>query len=45
MKNSKAKWTGDAATITALVAEIDAHVFRLYALTPAEIAMAKGAQK
>jgi hypothetical protein len=36
-----AKRTGDAATVTALEAEIDTHVFRLYALTPAEIALVK----
>jgi adenine-specific DNA-methyltransferase len=36
-----AKRTGDAATVTALESEIDAHVFRLYALTPAEIALVK----
>ena len=36
-----AKRTGDAATVTSLEAEIDAHVFRLYALTPAEIALVK----
>jgi hypothetical protein len=58
-----AKRTGDAATVTALEAEIasqprkmfpeklpvavatggDTHVFRLYALTPAEIALVKSA--
>ena len=32
-----AKRTGDAATVQALESEIDTHVFRLYALTPAEI--------
>jgi hypothetical protein len=36
-----AKRTGDAATVTALESEIDTHVFRLYALTPAEIALVK----
>ena len=36
-----AKRTGDAATVTALEAEIDTQVFRLYALTPAEIALVK----
>jgi hypothetical protein len=36
-----AKRTGDAAKVTALESEIDAHVFRLYALTPAEIALVK----
>jgi hypothetical protein len=36
-----AKRTGNAATVTALESEIDAHVFRLYALTPAEIALVK----
>jgi len=41
-----AQRTGDAATVTALETEIDAHVFRLYALTPAEIELVKGsAQK
>jgi adenine-specific DNA-methyltransferase len=40
-----AKRTGDAATVTALESEIDAHVFRLYALTPAEIKMVKDATK
>jgi len=40
-----AKRTGDAATVTALESEIDTHVFRLYALTPAEIALVKAAQK
>jgi adenine-specific DNA-methyltransferase len=37
-----AKRTGNAATVTALEAEIDKHVFRLYALTPAEIKIVKG---
>jgi adenine-specific DNA-methyltransferase len=37
-----AKRTGDAAKVTALEAEIDTHVFRLYALTPAEIELVKG---
>ena len=36
-----AKRTGDAATVTALESEINTHVFRLYALTPAEIALVK----
>jgi TaqI-like C-terminal specificity domain/Eco57I restriction-modification methylase len=36
-----AKRTGDAATVTALESEIDAHVFRLYDLTPDEIAVVK----
>jgi hypothetical protein len=45
MKSSNGKWSGDDATLTALEAEIDAHVFRLYAITPAEIALVKGAQK
>jgi hypothetical protein len=36
-----AKRTGDAATVQALEAEIDTHVFRLYALTPAEIELVK----
>jgi hypothetical protein len=36
-----AQRTGNAATVTALESEIDAHVFRLYALTPAEIALVK----
>ncbi len=36
-----AKRTGNAATVAALESEIDAHVFRLYALTPAEIALVK----
>jgi hypothetical protein len=41
-----AQRTGDAATVTALESEIDTHVFRLYALTPAEIDLVKGtAQK
>jgi hypothetical protein len=40
-----AKRTGDAATVTALESEIDAHVFRLYALTPAEIALVKSTAK
>jgi hypothetical protein len=40
-----AKRTGDAATVTALEAEIDTHVFRLYALTPAEIDLVKGTAK
>ena len=30
---------GDAAQVEALEAEIDTHVFRLYGLTPQEIAM------
>lgn len=38
-----AKRTGDAATVTALETEIDTHVFRLYALTPAEIKLVKEA--
>jgi hypothetical protein len=37
--------TGDAATVTALESEINAHVFRLYALTPAEIELVKGTAK
>jgi len=36
-----AKRTGDAATVTVLEAEINTHVFRLYALTPAEIKLVK----
>ena len=36
-----AKRTGDAATVTALESEIDTQVFRLYALTPAEIDLVK----
>ena len=36
-----AKRTGDAATVAALEAEIDTRIFRLYALTPAEIALVK----
>jgi len=40
-----AKRTGDAATVTALEAEIDAHVFRLYTLTPAEIKLVENAAK
>jgi hypothetical protein len=39
-----AKRTGATATVTALESEIDAHVFRLYALTPAEIALVKGSE-
>jgi hypothetical protein len=39
-----AKRTGDAATVQALESEIDTHVFRLYALTPAEIALVKGSE-
>ena len=39
-----AQRTGDAATVTALESEIDTHVFRLYALTPAEIDLVKGAK-
>ena len=35
------KRTGDQSQVAALEAEIDAHVFRLYALTPAEIALVK----
>jgi len=37
-----AQRTGDAARVTALEAEIDAHVFPLYALTPEEIKLVKG---
>ena len=40
-----AQRTGDAATVKQLEAEIDTHVFRLYALTPAEIDLVKGAAK
>jgi hypothetical protein len=40
-----AKRTGNAATVTALESEIDTHVFHLYALTPAEIALVKGTAK
>jgi len=36
-----AKRTGDAATATALESEIDTQVFRLYVLTPSEIALVK----
>lgn len=36
-----AQRTGDAATVKKLEAEIDTHVFRLYALTPAEIDLVK----
>ena len=39
-----AKRTGDAATVTALESEIDAHVFRLYALTPEEIKIVEGSK-
>ena len=40
-----AQRTGDAATVKKLETEIDAHVFRLYALTPAEIDLVKGSAK
>jgi hypothetical protein len=40
-----AQRTGDAAKVTALEAEIDTHVFRLYALTTAEIALVKSTAK
>jgi hypothetical protein len=40
-----AKRPGDAATVQALEAEIETHVFRLYALTPAEIKLVKGSSK
>jgi TaqI-like C-terminal specificity domain len=40
-----AKRTGDAATVKELESEIDTHVFRLYALTPAEIHLVKGTAK
>ena len=40
-----AQRTDDAATVKALESEIDAHIFRLYALTPAEIDLVKGAAK
>jgi len=36
-----AKRTGDESKVAALESEIDAHVFRLYALTPAEIELVK----
>jgi hypothetical protein len=36
-----AKRTGDESQVAALEAKIDEHVFRLYALTPAEIALVK----
>ena len=39
-----AQRTGAAATVTDLESEIDTHVFRLYALTPAEIDLVKGAK-
>jgi hypothetical protein len=35
------KRAGDQSQVAALEAEIDAHVFRLYALTPEEIALVK----
>ena len=38
-----AKRTGDAATVSALEAEIDTHVSRLYGLTPEETALIQGA--
>ena len=37
-----AKRAGDAATVAALEAEIDTHVFRLYGLTPEEVALIQG---
>ena len=37
-----AQRAGDAATVAKLEAEIDAHVYRLYGLTPAEIALVEG---
>ena len=37
-----AKRAGDEATVAALEAEIDTHVFRLYGLTPEEIALIQG---
>ena len=40
-----AKRTGDAAKVQDLESEIDTHVFRLYALTPAEIDLVKGTAK
>ena len=36
-----AQRTGDAATVKELESKIDTHVFRLYALTPAEIDLVK----
>ncbi len=40
-----AKRSGDAAVVERLEAEIDTHVFRLYGLTPEEIALVKGERK
>jgi hypothetical protein len=37
-----AKRADDAAAVARLEAAIDAHVYRLYALTPAEIALVEG---
>ena len=37
-----AKRAGDAAVVARLEGEIDAHVYRLYGLTPAEIALVEG---
>ena len=38
-----AKRSGDEAAVGRLEAEIDGHVFQLYGLTPAEIALVRGA--
>lgn len=38
-----AKRAGDEATVTELEGQIDRHVFRLYGLTPEEIALVRGA--
>ena len=37
-----AKRAGDAATVAALEAKIDTHVFRFFGLTPEEIALELG---
>lgn len=38
-----AKRAGDEATVKELEGRIDTHVFRLYGLTPEEIALVRGA--